>query len=360
MMYKKKHKEEDGQNFWISYADLMAGLLFVFILILGAITMRYLFAKEDLSQKQSALQKSKLALNETSQELNKKNSALQRLQNTIASLTNNLKKNEDTLSEKDKLLNKVNNDLKLQTKEISKLKELLLEYDLNQSKLDQNLSDTKLKLQKDENVLILKDKEIEALEAKLLEQSKEHQALVDELNITKVKIKNLTGIRIKVIKTLKKELGKSIQIDPKSGSIRFSSNILFNKGEYRLKEDAKQSLKAKIKKYIQTLLLNEKIRDYIDQIIIEGHTDTDGSYLYNLALSQKRALEVMKFIYESDPKNEKLYKRYLTASGRSYSDLILDKNGKEKKDASRRIEVKFRIKNEKAIKELEKFLSNSN
>jgi chemotaxis protein MotB len=348
-MYKK-HKTGDEQNFWISYADLMAGLLFVFILILGAITMRYLFAKEDLNKKQSALQK-------TSKELSQKDSALKKLKSTIHSLSTTLDKNKEKLSKKETLLNRVNNDIKLKTDEITKLKELLLEYDLNQSKKDQNLSDMVKKLQKDENILILKDKEIEALEAKLLEQSKEHQALVEELNITKVKIKNLTGIRIKVIKTLKKELGKSIQIDPKSGSIRFSSNILFNKGEYRLKEDAKQSLKAKIKKYIQTLLLNDKIRDYIDQIIIEGHTDTDGSYLYNLALSQKRALEVMKFIYESDPKNEKLYKKYLTASGRSYSDLILDENGKENKEASRRIEVKFRIKNEKAIKELEKFLS---
>jgi len=351
-MYKK-HKTGDEQNFWVSYADLMAGLLFVFILILGAITMRYLFAKEDLSKKQSALQK-------TSKELSKKDSALKKLKSTIHSLSTTLDKNREILSEKETLLDRVNNDIKLKTDEITKLKELLLEYDLNQSKKDQNLSDMVKKLQKDENILILKDKEIEALEAKLLEQAKEHQALVEELNITKVKIKNLTGIRIKVIKTLKKELGKSIQIDPKSGSIRFSSNILFNKGEYRLKEDAKQSLKAKIKKYIQTLLLNDKIREYIDQIIIEGHTDTDGSYLYNLALSQKRALEVMKFIYESDPKNEKLYKKYLTASGRSYSDLIVDQNGKENKEASRRIEVKFRIKNEKAIKELEKFLSISN
>ena len=111
-----------------------------------------------------------------------------------------------------------------------------------------------------------------------------------------------------------------------------------------------------IKKYITTLLSNKDIRSYIDNITIEGHTDTDGTYMYNLALSQKRALEVMKFIYKDDPQNEELYKQYLSASGRSYSDLILDQNNKEDKDASRRIEIKFRIKNEEAVKELERFL----
>ncbi|MBN2250019.1 MAG: hypothetical protein JW682_06750, partial [Campylobacterales bacterium] len=35
-MFRKKATDE-GSNFWISYADLMAGLLFVFILLIGAI-----------------------------------------------------------------------------------------------------------------------------------------------------------------------------------------------------------------------------------------------------------------------------------------------------------------------------------
>ena len=36
-MYKKNQNNEE--NFWISYADLMAGLLFVFILVIGAIVI---------------------------------------------------------------------------------------------------------------------------------------------------------------------------------------------------------------------------------------------------------------------------------------------------------------------------------
>ncbi len=348
-MYKN-HKDSSDQNFWISYADLMAGLLFVFILVVGAIVIKYIFVEQSLKQKELDLTKSKNALLSRSRELSEKNSAISKFKSQLTKLTNELSQKESKLSD-------LKSDLKLKTDDISKLKELLLEYDLNSSNMEKNITSLQTKLQKDENILILKDREIEALSAKLLEKSKEHQALVEELNITKVKIKNLTGIRIKVVDKLRETLGKSINIDPKSGAIRFASNILFNKGEHQLKPEAKDELSKTIKKYITTLLQNKEIRDYIDQITIEGHTDTDGNYLYNLALSQKRALEVMKFIYESDPKNRKLYNKYLSASGRSYSDLILDKNGKEDKDASRRIEVKFRIKNEEAIKELENFLN---
>ena len=112
-----------------------------------------------------------------------------------------------------------------------------------------------------------------------------------------------------------------------------------------------------LQKYINTLLLDDEIKQYIDQIIIEGHTNSDGTYLHNLQLSQKRALEVMKFLYDSYPTNRDLFKQYVSASGRSYANPVLKTNGLEDKDASRRIEIKFRIKNEKAIEELEKFLA---
>jgi chemotaxis protein MotB len=362
-MYKQDHEKEE-QNFWISYADLMAGLLFVFILVVGAIVVRYVYVQQDLAQKREALGLSEQALeskNKKVQELRRK------LHKSIEDLAKMKKEKESFVK-----------NLTLQANEVAKLKALILDYEEGEkafqteiSSLQSDLNETQNKLLYEtgradileqnlsaiRNIMILKDEEIAALGKKLLHQSIEHQKLVDELNITKVKIKNLTGIRIKVVSKLKEKLGDSIQIDPKSGAMRFSSNILFNQGAYKLKPSAKKELKAILQKYILTLLLDKEIRNYIEGITIEGHTDSVGGYLYNLALSQKRALEVMKFLYESDPSNRELYSKYLSASGRSYADLIYDNNGNEDKSASRRIEIKFRIKNEKAIKELEKFLN---
>lgn len=375
-MFKEEHPKEE-QNFWISYADLMAGLLFVFILLVGAIVVRYVFVQQDLEKKRQALGLSQHALESQNQKVVQ---LRQKLQQSIDELAR-VRQKEANLTR----------SLSLQQNEVAKLKALLLESEASETqlhaeiaRLQNDLNDSEqMLISKDalidlleanqttlqtqvgtletnltgmQNLMLLKDDEIAALGKKLLAQSIEHQKLVDELNITKVRIKNLTGIRIKVVQRLKERLGSSIEIDPKSGAMRFSSNVLFNQGEYRLKPGARKELKEILQRYIRTLLLDPQIRGYIEGITIEGHTDSTGDYLYNLALSQKRALEVMKYLYESDPENRTLYSRYLSASGRSYADLIYDENGREDREASRRIEIKFRIKNEKAIRELEQFL----
>ena len=324
-MYNNEQKNEE--NFWISYADLMAGLLFVFILVLGTIVIKYVYT-------QNNLEKEKLALNQTQEELTDKNEVLNSL-NTL------IKKLEDEKSE-------LSSTVKLNNDELQRLKDLIVGYEAKDK--EQQETNTKLAGQ-----ITLKDEELLVIANKLLEAEKTHQKTVEEFNITKDKIKRLTGIKLNVIKKLKEKLGNSINIDEKSGAIKFSSNILFDQSAYKLKDSSKKELDLVLKKYISTLLEDKEIRKYIHGITIEGHTNSDGSYLSNLQLSQQRALEVMQFLYESNSIDKDLLNKYVSSSGKSSSDLIY-KNGVEDKDASRRIEIKFIIKNEEAVKELQNYL----
>jgi len=418
-MYDKKESNEE--NFWISYADLMAGLLFVFILVIGAIIIKYLYVQTDLLAIKTNLEEQKQALNLSEEELlNKKkklntvNTKLQKIQKEKIHLSFELAKSKNIFNQTKlqleeekrlayelnkkletknknlqisneqiknitailedqenniKLLNKNLEDEKnvilskmeqinLNIEEMDKLKALLFDYELKEK--EQNDINTKFSTQikNQENMISLKDEELIMLENKILIQSKLHQKIVEEFDITKVKIKHLTGIKITVISKLRDKLGKSIKIDEKSGAITFSSNILFDQGKYNLKEESKQELSLVLKKYLQALLDDKSIRKYIHSITIEGHTDSDGNYLDNLALSQQRALEVMQFLYTSQIVDKTLLRKYVNASGRSYSDIVY-KNGIEDKNNSRRIEIKFRIKNEVAIKELQNFLGTS-
>ena len=377
-MYKNRQNKEESGNFWISYADLMAGLLFVFILLVGAIVIKYVYIQTDLQAIRTDLEKEKEALGLSEDALSDKKKRLEsiktklnnarqenfhlafELSNAKDQLKNMNQKYNDSIAAKkelnDYIATKIE-EISLNKSEIQKLKDLLFEYELKEKELKIANQNLELKLTQNTHTLKLKDEELALLEKTLLIRSKEHQALIDELDITKLKIKSLTGIRIKVISKLKEKLGKDIDIDKKSGAIRFSSNILFEPNSFVLKQGAKDELSSVLTKYINALLNDEEIKQYIDQIIIEGHTDSDGTYLYNLKLSQQRALEVMKFLYERYPKNSEVFRKYIIASGRSYSQTIHNKTGKEDKDASRRIEIKFRIKNEKAIGELEKFLA---
>ena len=187
------------------------------------------------------------------------------------------------------------------------------------------------------------------------ERKTKYDGLIEKLQSQKAKIKSLTGIKLKVVAALKEELGNKVDIDKKSGSLRVSSNILFDSGSAILKEGAKKELKKVFEEYIGTLVSSPKIRPHLDKIIIEGHTDSDGGYLYNLDLSQRRAFAVMNYLLSLDFAKENNIKPLMIASGRAYLDAV-KVNGVEDKDASRRIEIKFRLKNEDAMHEIEKVL----
>ena len=339
-MYNNEQKNEE--NFWISYADLMAGLLFVFILVIGAIVIKYLYT-------QNNLEREKQALTSSQDEKSKLFYELAQARNIYEETKKQLDSANTSLDEKAK-------SISLNLAEIEKLKALLLEFDLKTKEQTDTNEKLSAEILNRQNVISLKDEELALLADKLLVQTQIHQKMVEEFDITKVKIKNLTGIKLNVIAKLREKLGKSINIDEKSGAIKFSSNILFDQNEYKLKEESKKELSVVLKKYLNTLVGDKDMRKFIESITIEGHTNSDGTYLSNLQLSQQRALAVMQFLYDSNIIDKDLLSAYVNSSGRSSSDLILDKNGVEDKDASRRIEIKFAIKNEEAVKELQNFL----
>lgn len=169
----------------------------------------------------------------------------------------------------------------------------------------------------------------------------------------------LIGIRKELIEALKEEFDgtdMSINVDEKTGSIALDSSILFDSGQAVLKQSGESLLKKFIPKYIG-VLTNKQFKEYVSEIIIEGHTDSEGDYLYNLELSQKRALSVSSYCLNA--KNAVLseskikgVRDMITANGKSFSNPVLDKDGKEDRNASRRVEFLFRLKDEDMINQM--------
>lgn len=183
----------------------------------------------------------------------------------------------------------------------------------------------------------------------------EYQASLSE---KEQQIQELTSTRVKIIEMLQEEFEKEnidINIDPKTGTIKLNESILFDTSKSELKKEGKEFAKKFIPIYVKILLGNEEVRSQLSQIIIEGHTDDVGSYMSNLKLSQDRTLSVAQFLLddEFDYKYKKDLQEYITLNGRSYSDPILDKNGKINRDASRRVEIKFRLKEEEILLEIQ-------
>jgi chemotaxis protein MotB len=364
-MFRRKNTDE-GTNFWISYADLMAGLLFVFILLIGAIVSKSIILKSNLHDKEDRL----AALSGT----------LKSKEKILDELTSDLARNKAALEDTQKSLAQNMKTLKLREEEIKKLTQMLLEANTRKDALSHRISVVQNLLQETNATL---NKKLEAYEGKVAilsnqltearsdaadkdvkilkllnaldEKETRYDALIAKLQSQKAKIKSLTGIKLKVIAALKEALGDKIDIDKKSGSLKLASNILFDKGSAVLKEEAKFSLKKAFEEYIGALMNDPKITPHLDKIIIEGHTDSDGGYLYNLDLSQRRAFAVMNYLLTLDIARKYNLKPLLVASGRAYLDAV-KVNGVEDKEASRRIEIKFRLKNEDAMHEIEKVL----
>ncbi len=364
-----RREEESSGSFWISYADLMAGLLFVFILLIGAIVSKSVILKSDLQQKKARLEK-------VTQNLQEK-------QKRLEALRHNLTSSEHKLESKEETIRRQAHTIALKEAEIKKLKKMLLELNTRADALNDKvvivqrlLKETNASLQgahkalerykgkvlvlsnavKEANATIAqKEEKILALLNALDEKKTRYDALIAKLRKQKAQIKALTGIRLKVIAALKEALGKKIDIDKKSGSLKLASNVLFDKGEATLKEAAKATLRKVFEEYIVTLMEDPRIRPYLKRIVIEGHTDSDGGYLYNLRLSQQRALAVMNYLLTLPVAKKYDLKPLMSASGRSYVDRIM-RNGKEDKEASRRIEIKFMLKNDDAMQEIEKVL----
>ena len=390
-MFKEKNKNNsESSNFWISYADLMAGLLFVFILLIGSIMVKSTTLRNILHDKETILDKQKDALTEQEEVLDEQSDNLIDLSQNIAVKTDEITKLRNLLAQREASLEQTNKDLvlskdglKLKNNELENLNQLLLAQNTkidnysNHIVLLQNMteeqnatinsSQTQLHDYKNKVILLSNNltKQNESLkmnEEKLLKlvqaldnKQTKYDKLLENLQAQKAKIKSLTGIKLKVISELKASLGKKINIDKKSGSLRLASNILFDKGSATLKNGAKKELKANFIEYVNALISNPNIKKHLDKIIIEGHSDSDGSYLYNLDLSQKRAFAVMHYLLTLNYIKQHNIKEKLVASGRSYLDSI-KVNGIEDKDASRRIEIKFRLKNEDAMYEIERIL----
>lgn len=174
-------------------------------------------------------------------------------------------------------------------------------------------------------------------------------------------IDQIMGVRVNLVNELKSEFNDSeagITVDNKTGAIIFDTDILFEFDRAELKPESYQFLDEFVPKYLD-VLLGSGYEDYVAEIIIEGHTDRSGSYLYNLELAQDRAYSVASYILGEDFPYKNIQDHLqdkLTVNSKSYSDYRTDENGEYSAESSRRVEFKFRLKDEEILNKTREIL----
>lgn len=208
-------------------------------------------------------------------------------------------------------------------------------------------------------------KERDAYEAELQEHERIMQENEKIMKEQEKKINDLIGIKAQIIEELSaafSDVDLTVKIDNNTGSITFASSVLFGYDDAQIKETGEEFLNQFLPIYVNSIL-NEKFKDYVSEIIIEGYTDDKGAFIYNLELSQKRAFSVSKYCLEHPGLFDNSIdfahlKSILTTNGKSMSNLIVDENGNVDADASRRVEFKFRLKDDEMINEMKNILEN--
>jgi chemotaxis protein MotB len=165
-------------------------------------------------------------------------------------------------------------------------------------------------------------------------------------------------VQMDVSKRLGTELEKAeikVDIDKMTGDLKISDIELFEIGSYILSPKGKQLLDKLAPIYIDTIFTDKELASEIQYITVEGHTDSqmfaginskDEQFLKNMDLSLKRANSVAEYIFKTKY-NQKFaddFKKVVVVEGKSYNEPVLDANGNEDFDKSRRVELKLKVK----------------
>lgn len=327
----RQPKGGDSGGHWISYSDMMASLLMVFILAVCYSVYQYYnmldIKTRQLNEQKAELDIAQITLVQREEELEQANVTLMGKQEELAAIQIQLNEQEaDLYAAQDALKTKEDEQAALQLQLSAQADQLAEQAD-----------------------------KLAALQVVLLAQQ-------GELDSQQQKIDNLVGVRTQIIEELSLALTQAslkATVDPDTGDILLDSAVFFETNSSNIKDSGEMLLRQFLPVYL-SVLLQERYQDYVGEIIIEGHTDTAGTYINNLKLSQDRALNVATFCLEmpglSAAQTLKL-QQMMTAKGRSYSDPVYNADGSVNMDASRRVEFKFRLKDAEMIAEMNRILS---
>ena len=200
---------------------------------------------------------------------------------------------------------------------------------------------------------------LKTYEEKIRVQEEQQQLL----NEQQKEIDEIIGVKMDIIQALSEAFKNSnltIDIDKQTGAISLDSSVLFEYNSAELTPAGIKFLNDFLPLYI-SVLRGDTYRSYISEIIIEGHTDTSGDYMYNLNLSQRRAYSVAEYCLSGehsifDRATVEDLRAIMTANGKSFSNPVYAENGAVDAAKSRRVEIKFRLQDEEMINRLQDIL----
>lgn len=176
--------------------------------------------------------------------------------------------------------------------------------------------------------------------------------LVDESNrqlgALRSKLQGIAVLRVDVLNKVKQAVQNELGGDASpaaplvgisdTGNVVINESLVFEYNSFAVKAKAKPLI-ATLAKAFTNVLGDDNVRENIDAILIQGHTDERGSSSYNRELSAKRADAVLDYMFEASPVLERSYGRYFASSAYSKFRPINSAKTEDAYQQNRRIEI---------------------
>jgi chemotaxis protein MotB len=190
--------------------------------------------------------------------------------------------------------------------------------------------------------------ELAASQSKLREQQIVVADSNRQLGNLRTQLQSIAVLRLSVLEKLKSaietQLGRTsptsgqIATIGNNGDIAVNESLVFEYNSYAIKKQAKPFLDS-LAKALGNLLADDQVRENIDTVVIQGHTDERGSASFNWDLSAKRATAVLDYLFQSNKTLADTYGSYFAASAFSKFRPINPAKAEAAYQQNRRIEI---------------------
>jgi chemotaxis protein MotB len=208
------------------------------------------------------------------------------------------------------------------------------------------------------------------LSEQLIDEQQEIIAMSNaELGDLRTKLEAVAVIRLTVLEQVKAAIedeldntsissGENEVLIGSNGNIILSSQLMFDSDSSQISDEGEQVL-DELAVVFERILADDSIRENIDAINIEGHTDDVNTAEYNRELSAQRSISVVNYLLETNETLEEDYGSYFVASAYSEYRPISTGSSEEAKAQNRRIEISIILKDSNIQDIIDSYLEGS-
>jgi len=201
-------------------------------------------------------------------------------------------------------------------------------------------------------------------EQKLDEQQKILAESNRHLGDLRSQLQSIAVLRVEVLAKVKAsietELGPSRTGAPlvsigNNGNILINESLVFEYNSFAIKREARPLLQS-LAKALGNVLSDPNVRDNVDAIVIQGHTDERGSASFNRELSAKRANAVLDTMFEANRALEELYGSFFASSAYSEFRPVNPAKSEAAFEQNRRIEIAVVLKDANVRRVIDEYM----